>query len=70
MAFTYFTFADVWIGRHYVIAIDYDRYIISKLCLPQSNERKSVPCEYFTCMALWTLSGTSDISEKQVLDSW
>jgi len=24
IAFTYVTFADIWIGRHYVIATDYD----------------------------------------------
>ena len=48
--FNYVTFADIWIGRHYVIATDYERYIISKLCLPQYNRRKSRPCKYFTCM--------------------
>ena len=66
IAFTYVTFADIWIGRHYVIAIDYDRYIIFKLCLLDSNKRKSVPCKHFTCMKKWTLSRTSHISEKRI----
>ena len=38
-------FAANWSGRFYVIAVDYDRYVIF-YCHPfESNQRKSVPCE-------------------------
>ena len=38
--FIYITFVAVWSGRAYVLAIDYDRYCIGKLCSFESNERK------------------------------
>jgi hypothetical protein len=45
IAFTYVNFAAIWIGRHYVIAVDYPRYVIIKHCPIDSNKRKSVSCE-------------------------
>jgi hypothetical protein len=33
----------MWSGRFYVIAVDYDRYVIFKHCTTESNKRKSAP---------------------------
>jgi hypothetical protein len=46
--FIYITFAAVWSGRYYIIAIDYDSYVILKSCTFATNERKYVHCENFT----------------------
>ena len=45
ITFTYVTFAVLWNGRFYVIAVDYDRYVIFKHCPFNSTQRKYVPCE-------------------------
>jgi hypothetical protein len=45
--FTYVAFVAVWSGRAYILAIDYDRYCIGKLCSFESNESKYVHCECF-----------------------
>ena len=47
---TYVTFAEMWSGRYCVIATDYDRYFILKICPPNSNKRKYVPCGRFKYM--------------------
>jgi len=33
-------FAVMWSGRYYVLAIDYDRYLIAKHCPIKSNKCK------------------------------
>jgi len=50
ITFTYVTFAAMWIGRHYAQAIDYDCYVIFKLCFFDFNQLKSVNFECFTYM--------------------
>ena len=46
--FTYATFAAIWIGRYYVIATDYDRYVILKMYSFETSQRKYVHCECLT----------------------
>jgi len=43
----------MWSGQAYVIAVDYNRYIIMKLCSLELGKRKHVPCECFKCMKKW-----------------
>ena len=47
---TYVTFAAVWSGRAFFIAVDYDRYAIGKLCSFESDESKYVHFECFQCV--------------------
>ena len=36
----------MWTGRFYVIAIDYDSYVILKVCPIYTNQGKNLSCEY------------------------
>jgi hypothetical protein len=45
--FTHVTFAGKWNGRYYVMAVDYESYVILKGCPFNTNERKYVPCEWY-----------------------
>ena len=42
-----FNFVDMWNGRVYITAVDYDRYAIVKPCYFSLNESKFTPCECF-----------------------
>jgi hypothetical protein len=45
--FTYVTFAVSWKGGLYVIATDYNSYVIFKVCDNISDQRKYLSCECF-----------------------
>ena len=64
IAFTYVTFAAIWNGRYYVIAIDYEYYVIFKHCPVDSNQRKYVLWVCFKNRINWNILGASQISEK------
>jgi len=49
----YVTFTASWNGQYYVVAVDYNRYIINKLCSFELGKRKHVSCECFKCVKKW-----------------
>jgi len=51
----------MWNGQLNVLATDYDRYFIYKLCPFKSNKRKYVPCECFKFMTKWYIMNASPI---------
>ena len=48
ITFTYVTFAAIFSGHYDIVAVKYNRLLISKFCSPQLNQGKFVPSEYFT----------------------
>jgi len=56
------TFAAQAIGRILIIAVDYDRYFISKRCRDETHERKYVPLECYKRIKDRNILGTSQIS--------
>ena len=71
ITFTYVTFAAMWSGRSYVIAIDYDRYFICKHCHFDTSNRTYVPFECHKHVTKWTILGSLQIFEKWLLGwSW
>jgi hypothetical protein len=48
---TYVSIAAIWTGRLYVIAVDYDSYIIARICTFDLNKSKCLPCECVKFMA-------------------
>jgi hypothetical protein len=70
MAFTYVTFSAFWTGRYYIIAIDYDSYVIMKHCNIYTPGRKPVLWKHLTFMIYGTKSDTWHISETRLLVTW
>jgi len=46
ITFNYVTFAAIWNGQAYVVAVDYDRYVIIKHCPVKLSKHKHVPCDF------------------------
>jgi hypothetical protein len=57
----------MWSGQYYVIAGDYQRFVIIKVFPFESSNRKYVPCERFKLVIEWTVLGVTQISEKWLL---
>jgi hypothetical protein len=45
----------MWSGYAYVIAVDYDRYVIQIDCIVKLNESKYVCCECVKCVKMWNI---------------
>jgi hypothetical protein len=43
--FRYSTFAAVWNGRLYILAVDYHRYFIGAICSDRLNKGKKISWE-------------------------
>jgi len=49
ITFNYVTFATLMNGPAYVIAVDYDRYVILKYCFFESDQLEFVSFKYISC---------------------